>query len=99
MKTLCRIVAVSALAVTLTGGVTFAQNHPTNQQHQQKYVKHSEWKKGSHIQSSDWNRGAQVDWKAHHLRQPPNGYQWRQVDGNYVLANPGGVIFSVSVAR
>jgi Ni/Co efflux regulator RcnB len=26
-----------------------------------------------------------VDWRAHHLRQPPGGYQWVQVDGQYVL--------------
>jgi Ni/Co efflux regulator RcnB len=28
-----------------------------------------------------------VDYHQHHLKAPPRGYEWRQVDGNYVLAN------------
>lgn len=100
MKALSRILAVSALtlALTLSGGVTFAQNHSNDQQHQ-RYVKHSEWKKGAHIKPEDWSRGEQVDWHAHHLRQPPKGYEWREIDGNFVLANSSGVIFSVVVAH
>jgi hypothetical protein len=27
-----------------------------------------------------------LDWRRHHLRRPPRGYEWREVDGNYVLA-------------
>jgi Ni/Co efflux regulator RcnB len=26
------------------------------------------------------------DWRGHHLRQPPRGYHWVQVGGDYVLA-------------
>ncbi len=97
MKKLSRILAVSSLALTLSGGVAFAQDqHP---QEHQRYVRHNEWKKGAHIRDEDWRRGEQVDWHAHHLRQPPRGYEWREIDGNYVLANPSGVIFSVVVAR
>ncbi|MFC6645117.1 RcnB family protein [Granulicella cerasi] len=63
------------------------------------YVQHNDWKKGGHIQQNDWNRGAQVDYRSHHLSAPPRGYQWRQVDGNYVLAAAAtGVIASVIVA-
>jgi Ni/Co efflux regulator RcnB len=103
MKTVPRLFAVSALtlAFTFAGGAAFAQDHPSNEQAQQhqNYVKHNEWKKGAHIKSEDWSRGEQVDWKAHHLRQPPKGYEWREIDGNYVLASSGGVIFSVVVAH
>lgn len=101
MKAFCRILAVSTIACVLTGGVAIAQNHPDDHHAQEhhKYVKHDEWKKGAHIRSEDWGRGEQVDWHAHHLRRPPNGYEWREVDGNYVLANSGGVIFSVVVGR
>lgn len=103
MKALSRILTVSALALFLSGGAAFAQDHhPTNQHGQeqhQHYVKHSEWRKGAHIKPNDWKRGETVDWRAHHLRQPPRGYEWREIDGNYVLANPSGVIFSVTVAR
>jgi Ni/Co efflux regulator RcnB len=27
-----------------------------------------------------------MDYRAHHQRRPPRGYQWREVDGRYVLA-------------
>jgi Ni/Co efflux regulator RcnB len=106
MKGLPRTLAVSALTLALSGGLAFAQEHQSDhhdsndhhaQQHQ-RYVKHKEWRKGVHIGSEDWRRGEQVDWHAHHLKRPPRGYEWREIDGNYVLANPSGVIFSVVVA-
>jgi len=98
MNAFCRVFAVSALALTLTGSVAIAQDHPDD--HHQQYVKHEEWKKGAKIRNEDWARGEQVDWHAHHLRKPPTGYEWRQVDGNYILARPSdGVIFSVTVGH
>ncbi|HUA97025.1 MAG TPA: RcnB family protein [Terracidiphilus sp.] len=101
MKALPRILAVSTLALTLTGGVALAQDHGHDEQaeHHQQYVRHSEWRKGAHVRDEDWRRGEQVDWHAHHLRRPPNGYEWREIDGNYVMANSSGVIFSVVIAR
>jgi Ni/Co efflux regulator RcnB len=98
MNAICRVFAVSTLALTLTGGVAIAQDHPDDQHHQQ-YVKHSEWHKGAKISHDDWARGEQVDWHTHHLRKPPAGYEWRMVDGNWVCANNDGVIFSVVVAH
>lgn len=84
------------LAGTLAGGVAIAEDHPGGND---RYVKHSDWRKGGKIANSDWNRGQQVDYRQHHLNAPPNGYQWRQVDGNYVLAAVAtGVIASVIVA-
>ena len=50
------------------------------------FVKHDDWKNGGHINHDDWNRGAPVDYRSHHLRKPKRGYEWREVDGNYVLA-------------
>ena len=98
MNAFCRAFAVSALALTLTGSVAIAQDH--HDDHHQQYVKHEEWKKGAKIRNEDWSRGEQVDWHAHHLRRPPAGYEWRQVDGNYILARPSdGVIFSVTVGH
>jgi len=47
---------------------------------------HPEWHKGAKIAPADWGRGQQVDYHAHHLSAPPRGYEWREVDGNYVLA-------------
>jgi Ni/Co efflux regulator RcnB len=99
MRSFHRIIAVSALALTFTtSGITLAQG-PPDQDHQQ-YVEHKEWKKGYHLDHDDWARGVAVsDWQARHLRKPPAGYEWRTIDGHYVLANPDGVISTVVVVH
>jgi Ni/Co efflux regulator RcnB len=72
----------------------FADEHDNHQ-----YVRHDEWRKGGKIQDEDWRRGEHVDYAQHHLRAPPRGYEWRMVDGNYVLAAVAtGVIASVVAA-
>ncbi len=101
MKSIFKALALSTLALTLTSGVAIAQDHPDHPDHPDQqdhhYVKHDDWKKGSHMNHDDWARGAQVDWHAHHLRRPPSGYEWREIDGNYVLASSDGVISTVVV--
>lgn len=47
---------------------------------------HHNWRRGGRIDRDDWSRGQRFDYRAHHLRRPPRGYEWREVDGNYVLA-------------
>jgi Ni/Co efflux regulator RcnB len=90
-----RALALSTLAVTLAGGVALADDHHDNGH----YVRHDEWKKGARINHNDWNRGDRVDYRHYHLNAPPSGYEWRQVDGNFVLAAVAtGVIASVVVA-
>ena len=122
MKTFCRTLVVSALALSISGIPLMAQDHQDDhsnrdrssqrdrdheqrrdrdqgRDHGQHYVRHTEWRKGSHVSHSDWSRGERIDWHAHHLRQPPRGYEWREVDGNYVLAAVAtGVIASVIIA-
>ena len=76
-------VAVSMLAVMFTGGVSFAQSRPNDRDHHSerdrhdnhRYVHHKEWKKGYHMRHDDWARGARVDYRVHHLRRPPRGYE------------------------
>jgi Ni/Co efflux regulator RcnB len=95
MKRLSRAFAALLLAAFLCGSVSFADDHHDNHQ----YVKHEEWKKGYHMRHEDWDRGERVDYRTYHLRRPPNGYEWRLVDGNYVLAAVAtGVIASIVVA-
>ena len=61
---------------------------------------HPEWHKGAKIGRNDWNRGVKVDYRAHHLNAPPRGYEWRQVDGNYVLAAAAtGLIAGIILAN
>lgn len=60
---------------------------------------HAEWRKGGHIEQVDWKRGEKVDYHAQHLDKPRRGYEWRKVDGNYILAAAAtGLIASVIVA-
>ncbi len=67
---------------------------------QQQYVRHDEWKRGYHMNHDDWDRAQRVDdWRAHHLTAPRRGYEWRQMDGNYVLADRNGVVSTVVVQR
>ncbi len=45
---------------------------------------------------NDWNNASRLDYRAHHLRHPPRGYEWREVNGRYVLAAVAtGVIASI----
>ena len=85
MHAIRKAFAVATLtAVFTTTGAAFAQDH--HDDNHGGYVKHSEWRKGYHMRSEDWQRGQQVDWHAHHLAAPRPGYEWREVDGNYVMA-------------
>jgi Ni/Co efflux regulator RcnB len=92
--------AFTALAMVLgSGGVLFAQDHHDDHHDNHQYVQHNEWKKGSRMNHDDWNRGERVDYRTYHLSAPPRGYEWRQVDGNYVLAAAAtGLIASVIAA-
>ena len=110
MKRIGKFVALSTLSAVLCTGAMFAQdNHDqrNDDHHDQaanghdnhQYVHHTEWKKGAHMQQQDWGRGEPVDYRANHLAAPRRGYEWRQVDGNYVMAAIAtGVIFSVVAA-
>lgn len=100
MRRVNNFLALSTLAAVLTGGVAIAQDHHDDQQaqeHHDKYVRHNEWKRGARMKQEDWSRGERVDYRQHHLRKPPSGYEWRAVDGNYVLASGSGVISSVEI--
>lgn len=98
MNRLRKLAALSTLSALLFTGAAFAQDHHDDAHHQ-NYVRHDEWKKGSKIKQEDWQRGEVVDYKTYHLKRPPNGYEWREVDGNYVLAAAAtGIIASAIVA-
>jgi Ni/Co efflux regulator RcnB len=97
MRMISRILAVTTLSASLLGPVSFAQDHPD--EHHDTYVRHDEWRKGYHMKSEDWNRARPIDYRQYHLSPPPHGYEWRSVDGNYVLAAvASGVIASAIVA-
>jgi len=85
MKKLHTVLALMVLSTSLMGGGAFAQDQNHRDNH--TYVEHKEWKKGTVIKHEDWDRADKVDYRQNHLNAPPRGYEWRMVDGNYVLVN------------
>lgn len=59
-----------------------------------------DWHRGDRIDRGNWGRYQRVDYRQHRLSAPPRGYEWRQVDNNYVLAAVAtGVIASIIAAN
>jgi Ni/Co efflux regulator RcnB len=106
-----RIFTTAAALVILAGtGAAYAQpghddHHDNHDNHGGSGMMmhgpaHANWHQGGRIERNDWNRGQHIDYRAHHLRRPPHGYEWRQVDGNYVLAAAAtGLIASILLAN
>ena len=87
MNKLGTALALTVLSASLTGGSAYAQDQDHHDRDNHHYVEHHEWKKGQQIKHEDWDRGDKVDYHQYHLSAPPNGYEWRMIDGNYVLVN------------
>jgi Ni/Co efflux regulator RcnB len=59
----------------------------------------AEWRRGHRMDRAYWSRAERVDWRRHRLRAPPRGYEWRYVDGRYVLAAVAtGLIASIIIS-
>ncbi|SFS01773.1 regulator RcnB of Ni and Co efflux [Granulicella pectinivorans] len=101
MNRIRKALALSTVALTLSAGLAFAQDHHDDHHDDPHagYVHHDDWQKGHRMNHDDWNRGQRIDYRAYHLSAPRRGYEWRQVDGNYVMAAVAtGLIASVVVA-
>jgi len=102
LKTVRAVVAASVFGLVLTGSA-MAQHDDHHDfhddHHNDHYVQHNDWKRGYHMNHGDWDRGDRVDYRQYHLAAPRRGYEWRRVDGNYVMAAVAtGVIASVVAA-
>lgn len=64
------------------------------------YVRHSRWRRGYRMPPSYWGRAYVVnDWGSYGLYAPPAGYEWRYIDGQYILAAVAtGIISSIILA-
>ncbi len=96
LKTLSALMLAAAMAAP---GLALAQNRddhrdaghdqPAPAQHEEAHAPgpaHS-WHKGDRLpQNYRSNQYVVNDWKARHLRQPPRGYHWVNVNGDFVLA-------------
>ena len=77
----------------------YEQNRHDNGNHygQQKH----RWARGQRLDHSYYNdRSHYVDYRAHHLRAPPRGYQWVRADNDYALvALTTGLISAIVIAN
>ena len=90
---------IAAAALTLLAAPAFAQDHHDDHNNtmmmnhddhhagnSMMMAAHHDWHKGDHIGADDWNRGERVDYRHYRLSEPPRGYHWVEVNGDYVLA-------------
>jgi len=99
----------AAIALSLIGGsAAMAQpNHHDNGRHNgwdkhdsRHDVRPHRWARGERLPSQYRTRGYYVDYRSHHLRAPPRGYQWVQRDNDYLLvALTSGLIASIVAGR
>ncbi|MDP3906532.1 RcnB family protein [Novosphingobium sp.] len=54
------------------------------------------WGRGQQLGYNDWRNARRIDYRRYNLRQPPRGYEWRQINDRYVMASTvNGMIVSV----
>jgi len=98
-KAISSLILLGVCAAPLAVVAQDRDDHHEDHQ-QQQYVRHEEWKRGYHMKDDDWNRGEHVeDYRAHHLTEPRKGYEWRHIDGNYVMADRNGVVSTVVIEK
>ena len=88
LKTLAGAVLVAAIAAP-----TFAMAQDDHHDERRVEQRHDgagpdhNWHKGDRLPDSyRANQYVVNDWQSHHLRQPPAGYHWVNVNGDFVLA-------------
>ena len=59
------------------------------------YPAYRHWQVGDKMNILDWGRATPFHWEGQGLRTPPSGYEWRSLDGVFVLGTPTGAVISV----
>jgi Ni/Co efflux regulator RcnB len=86
-------ILIGAIALSMLGGAAAnaaPYGHDNRQDNRQdnRYDQrggHQQWRQGQRLPPQYRTRAHYVDYHRHHLRAPPRGYQWVQVDNNYAL--------------
>jgi len=96
MKILVLAAATAALVVGVAGSVGAQPNDHAGWGQDQGAGHH--WNSGERMGYNDWSGAQRIDYRQHHLRHPPRGYEWRESNGQYVLgAVATGVIASMII--
>ena len=78
--------AVAVPAISMAADEDHHDDRKTEQSMRGAGPDHS-WHKGDRLPDSYRdNKYVVNDWQSRHLRQPPSGYHWVNVNGDYVLA-------------
>lgn len=66
----------------------------------QEYGGGHNFHRGERMGYNDWSAAQPLDYREHHLRRPPHGYEWRESNGQYILAAVAtGLIASAIINR
>ena len=55
------------------------------ERHYQSVEEHGGWRRGSEMRRDDWDHGRHFEYREYGLREPPFGYEWREVNGVFIL--------------
>jgi Ni/Co efflux regulator RcnB len=102
MKRMLTATAAAVIALAGLSGAAVAQprHDDRHDNHGPQGPQGHNWRKGDRINHNDWHRYQSVDWRSHHLRQPPRGYEWREVNGQYVMAAAAtGLVAAIIMAN
>jgi len=98
MNTSLKLAAIAGAALSMVASsAALAQpshgnghdRNDRNDRGNQRVSRHDDgprWSRGQRLDDRYRTSRYAVNYRRHHLRTPPRGYQWRQVDNNYVLA-------------
>jgi Ni/Co efflux regulator RcnB len=100
MRRILTATAAAVIALTSLSGAAMAQPRHDDRHDNHGPQGNHNWRKGDRISRDDWHRYQSVDWRRHHLRQPPRGYEWREVNGQYVMAAAAtGLVAAIIAAQ
>jgi Ni/Co efflux regulator RcnB len=89
------LAAVAAAWLATTAGAALAQPDDHAAWAVDQGASHH-WNSGERMGRTDWSSAQPIDYRQHNLRAPPSGYEWRESNGQYVLAAVAtGLIASV----
>lgn len=98
-KLLIGALALSLIGASAASAQPFENGRDT--QHPgwgQDYGSSHRWGQGEHMGYNDWRNAQAIDYRQHNLREPPEGYEWRESNGQFVLAAVAtGVIASMII--
>ena len=100
MKNPILAIAAAAFVVGSVGSVSAqSYDHNTGADHSGWARDQGEghhWNRGERMGYNNWNGAQPVDYREHHLRAPPRGYEWRESNGQFILgAVATGVVASI----